>query len=374
MEDRREKADIRFAAIDKYIERNIVLPTERKVSRPESMVEWGDCNMYPHYLLSLYRTVPTLASVINGFTDYITGDGASVDFSHQAVPPGALNSAGESPEDQIRELARDYATYGGFALQVIRDLSGAVAETYHVPMRFLRTNEDCSVFYYSEKWDRLGRKDVAVYPALMRISEGDTEAARAHASSILYVRAFHTETYPAPLYASAVKACEIERNIDDYHLNNLENSFMGSVVVNFNNGVPQDKIKEEIEKDFSEKFSGHANAGRIMFSWNPNRESRTEITTPAVHDFSEKYDALAARSRQQIFTAFRANPNLFGIPTEDKGFSNEEYEESFRLFNRTMIRPAQKLICGAYDKILSRPGAASITPFSLGAQTTEGAR
>lgn len=366
------KADVRFAAIDKYIARNIVLPTERKVSRPESMVEWGDGNMYPHYLLSLYRSVPTLESIINGFTDYIGGDGVSVDFAHPAAPPGTLNGEGEMPEDQVRKLARDYAMYGGFALQVIRDLAGDVAEIYHVPVRYLRTNEECNVFYYSEKWDMLGRKDITVYPAFMRIDKGDTEAARAHASSILYVRAFHIETYPTPLYASAVPACEMERNIDDYHLNNLENSFMGSIVVNFNNGVPEDSIKEQIEKDFSEKFGGHANAGRIMFSWNPNRESRTEITTPSVHDFSDKYDALAKRSRQQIFTAFRANPNLFGIPTDGNGFSNEEFAESFRLFNRTMIRPAQQSICRAYDRILSRPGAAAITPFSLGTQTTEG--
>lgn len=372
MENRKDSTAVRFAAIDKYIERNIVLPTERVVSRPESMVEWGDGNMYPHYLLSLYRSVPTLASIINGFTDYIAGDGASLDFSHPASPPGSLNSAGEDMEDQVRELARDYATYGGFALQVIRDLSGEVAEIYHVPTRFLRTNEDCSVFYYSEKWDRMGRKDIIVYPAFMRLDGGGTEAARAHASSILYVRGYHTDTYPVPLYASAVKACEIERNIDDYHMNDLENSFMGSIMVNFNNGVPEDGIKEQIERDFNEKFSGHRNAGRVMFSWNPNRESRTEITTPAAHDFSDKYNALAARSRQQIFTAFRANPNLFGIPTDGNGFSNEEYEESFSLFNRTMVRPVQKLICSAYDRILSRPGAAAITPFSLGNKTTEG--
>ena len=50
----------------------------------------------------------------------------------------------------------------------------------------------------------------------------------------------------------------------------------------------------------------------------------------------------------------------------------KEFAESFRLFNRTMIRPAQQSICRAYDRILSRPGAAAITPFSLGTQTTEG--
>jgi hypothetical protein len=84
-----------------------------------------------------------------------------------------------------------------------------------------------------------------------------------------------------------------------------------------------------------------------------------------VEDFGEKYQSLAKHSRQQIFTAFRANPNLFGIPTESLGFSQEEYESAFRLYNRTQIRPVQRLIADTYDKIYQKKGVLTITPFSI---------
>jgi hypothetical protein len=174
-----------------------------------------------------------------------------------------------------------------------------------------------------------------------------------------------------PCYAAAVKACETERCVDDFHLNAINNGFTGSYIINFNNGVPEDKIKEEIEEAFNEKFSGHENAGRIGFSWNPNKESATTVEKIEVEDFGEKYKSLESNSRQKIFTAFRANPNLFGIPTESLGFSSEEYESAFRLFNRTMIRPAQKLLAGAYDKIYGRKGVLTITPFSMSESATE---
>ena len=84
-----------------------------------------------------------------------------------------------------------------------------------------------------------------------------------------------------------------------------------------------------------------------------------------VEDFGEKYQSLEKSARQRIFTAFKANPNLFGIPTESLGFSSEEYESAFRLFNRTLVRPIQKKIADAYDKIYGKKGVMTITPFSL---------
>ena len=103
----------------------------------------------------------------------------------------------------------------------------------------------------------------------------------------------------------------------------------------------------------------------MMFSWNDDRAHATTIEIPKVEDFGDKYNSLEKSTRQQIFTAFRANPNLFGIPTENLGFSQEEYESAFRLYNRTCVKPVQQIICDAYDRIYGATGVLTITPFSL---------
>jgi hypothetical protein len=170
-----------------------------------------------------------------------------------------------------------------------------------------------------------------------------------------------------PVYAASVKACEIERMVDDYHLNSLENGFASSLIVNFNNGQPTDEVKEEVETDFSEKFSGPKNAGRILFSWNKNKDSATTVETPNITDFGEKYKALAENSREKIFTAFRAYPNIFGLSTAT-GFSIEEFNSAFKLYNRTSVRPVQRMIADSYDKIFGQVGILNIVPFSLDGQ------
>ena len=361
------RARISFAAIDPYIDTNIILPVEKFVSAKDLM-EWGTRNSYPDYLLDLYNNVPTLRAIINGNIDFITGDDVSILPLTQHLPNGIMNNRGDHIREQIKDISKDYEIYGGFALQIIRNLIGEVAEVYYIDMRFLRTNKEGNVFYYCEDWSKSVRKDVVVYPAFMPNLNWDAlddEARNRNASSILYVKNVHTQVYPAPLYAASIKACEIERLIDDFHLSDINNHFVSSAIINFNNGIPDDDVKEQIEREFTEKFCGASNGGRTAFSWNPNKESATDIVEFEVKDFGERYKSLSDHSRQQIFTAFRANPNLFGIPTEGNGFANEQYAESFKLYNRTQIKPVQRMIADAYDKIYGQPKVLTIVPFSM---------
>jgi capsid portal protein len=286
-----------------------------------------------------------------------------------------MNKRGDTIAEQVEDLARDYETYGGFALQVIRGMDGSVVEVYYIDLRFLRMNKEGEVFYYSEKWAERGSQKAVVYPAFRAdIGEKwdtmDEDERNRNASSILYVKNTHSQVYPLPVYAASVKACEIERLVDDYHLNSLSNGFASSLIVNFNNGQPTDDMKEEIERDFDEKFTGSGNAGRVMFSWNKSKDNATTFEVPPVTDFGEKYKALAENSRQKIFTAFRAYPNLFGLSTST-GFNIEEFEQAFKLYNRTAVRPVQRKIADAYERIYGLPGVLTITPFSLGGETEQ---
>ena len=363
-----------FAAIDSYLETNIVSPVE-KVLAGRDLVEWGTRNAYPDYLLDLYNNVPTLRSIINGNIDYVAGDDVTIMPLQEEFTNQEMNMRGDTIREQVKDIAKDFEIYGGFALQVIRNLAGEVAEVYYIDMRYLRTNKEGDVFYYSEKWGKSSRTDMVVYPAFLPKIEWEKlsdEERNRHASSILLVKNVHTQVYPAPLYAASVKACEIERLIDEFHLSDINNHFVSSAIINFNNGDPGQEIKSEIERGFNEKFCGASNGGRVAFSWNPNKESATDIVEFKMEDFGERYKALSQHSRTQIFTSFRAIPLLFGLTSEaNTGFSTEEFEQSFKLYNRTQIQPVQRLICDAYDKIYGQRGVLTIRPFSLGGDTED---
>lgn len=373
MSQNSEKRHVSFAAIDQYVETNIVLPTEKVTNR--DFVEWGKGNNYPGYLLDLYNNVTTLRSIINGNIDFITGDDVSILPLGERFADGIMNTRGDLITDIVRDLAKDYNLYGGFALQIIRDHNGDVAEIYYIDMRFIRSNKENDVFYYNEHWEKGGRKDVIIYPKFLRnldwASLTDEERDR-HASSILFVKNVHTQVYPAPMYAASVLSCEIEKAISQYHYNSLNNNFCPDIIINFNNGDPGDEIKEEIVSDLEEKFSGYQNGKRFMVSFNKDRMSAVTIDAIKTDDFSERYKALEESCRRQIFAAFRAQPLLFGLNMDiSTGFSTDEFEQTFKLYNRTQIRPAQRLIADAFDRIYGSKGVLTIKPFSLESDTEQ---
>ena len=373
MSQNSEKRHVSFAAIDQYVETNIVLPTEKVTNR--DFVEWGKGNNYPGYLLDLYNNVTTLRSIINGNIDFVTGDDVTILPLGDRFADGIMNTRGDLITDIVRDLAKDYNLYGGFALQIIRDHNGDVAEIYYIDMRFIRSNKENDVFYYNEHWEKGGRKDVIIYPKFLRnldwTSLTDEERDR-HASSILFVKNVHTQVYPAPMYAASVLSCEIEKAISQYHWNSLNNNFCPDIIINFNNGDPGDEIKEEIVSDLEEKFSGYQNGKRFMVSFNKDRMSAVTIDAIKTDDFSERYKALEESSRRQIFAAFRAQPLLFGLNSDvSTGFSTDEFEQSFKLYNRTQIRPVQRLIADAFDRIYGSKGVLTIKPFSLESDTEQ---
>lgn len=356
MEDK-EKMKINFIAINPYIEKNIVSSTETDIKN-QGFVEWGEGNLYPSYCNDLYMNVPTLHSIINGIVDYVTGDD---------VKSNNVFLSDTKMRKLVANIAIEYALYGGFALNVLRNKFGAVVNVEVVDMRKLRTNQKQDTFYYSDDFNNksYGRCKYIVLPLFDKDD-------KAQASSIYYFNNSHFKTYPTPHYASAVIACEIEKSIDEFHLSSIENGMMSGYMVNFNNGTPSEEMQDEIERNFNEKFCGKSNAGRVMLSFNESAENAVTVEKLDIDDYGEKYESLAKRAKQEIFTAFRANPNLFGINTENNGFAQEDFENSFKLFNKTVITPMQNTIVDAINDVMGE-NSVEIQPFTIKFETENNA-
>lgn len=351
MDKQNKKYTLSFAAIDQYIESNIVKPTESTTSR--GFVSWGERNDYPVYIYNLYHSVATLKSLVDGLTDYIIGDGVTIDnpqFKEQ------VNHKGHSFQEVFEKCVRDYAIFGGFAVNVVKNKLGGIAELYYLDFKHVRSNEDHTMFQYSTDWSKSwGRVKYVEYPAYSEDKK--------NYNSIFYYSNEYNKVYPTPIYGASLISCEIEKAINEYHLNSINNSFAGNVIVNFNNGTPSDEQKEEIEENFYEKYTGYQNANVPVLVFNDSKDNAVTVEKIDVDDFSERYQELSKRSKQELFTAFRATPNLFGIMTETTGFSEQEFSEAFKIFNRTMVMPIQRKVKKAFEKMLGT--TIHIKPFSI---------
>lgn len=348
------KAEVRpmqFYAIDRVVQGDLPKPTEKPSSNKKYM-NWGDKNTFPDYLLSLYDGVTTLRAIVDGARDYVVGDDVMT-----ALLGNKMNRTGETVRDLVYKAAFDWFLFHDFAFQIIRNNAGKVAEVYHMPINYLRASKDRERFYYSEEWGN-SRVNATEYP---RFVPSFTE----YPSSVYMVTADHLHTYPQPMFLGSLDACEIEREIDKFHYNALRNGFEASAIVHLRAAFMSDDEKSETEKNLIEKFGGSANAGRIAIITSQGMEDQVMIEKFDPADFGERYATLAKRSQQQIYSAFHCNPNLFGVPTENLGFSKEEYDQSFALYNRTQIQPVQAKIADAFDFIFGTKGAVVFTPFNI---------
>lgn len=336
-----------FASLNPYLERNIILPTESNI-KGQNFVQFGDRNQYPNYIWNLYSSVSTLQSIINGTVDYVLGDEIT-----SKIPTLSDRDA----KKLVNDIAQDLLIYGGCYLQVRRNLLGEVAKVDTIDFRNMRTDKKNELFYYSDDFSNgksYGRCKMHIYPAF-----NDENV------SIYYSKNNKHQTYPIPIWGSAVLAAEIENNINQYHLNNLENGFAPTSVVSFNNGVPTDEIREEIEKAFDEKYTGYENGGRVLINFADDKDHSVDIKTIDVPEYGERYKALAERSQQQLFIAFRASKNLFGSCFDGIGFNSQEYADCFKLYNKTVVQPLQKKIIDMISEIYGVEDAIEIKPFTI---------
>lgn len=350
-----EKAKIQLSALNPYLQDNKVENVEKEISGVDFLA-WGSDNRYSDYLFSLYTDCATLQSIVNGTVDFVCGNEISCNSPRFEK---IVNKNGDTINDIIQRISTDYLIFGGFALQVIRNANGEISELYWVDFTKIRSDKKNEVFFYSEDWCKsYGRVKYIKYP---KFNPDDSNP-----TSIFYYKGNKTRgTYPTPIYNAAISSCELEKKINQFHLSEINNNFLTSKIINFNSGVPDDDLKNEIERNLNEKFSGAENAGRLLISFNANKDSETTVADIPQDEFAERYDALQKRCREQIFTAFRATPNLFGLMNETTGFNEQEFFEAFKLYNRTAVRPIQQVIVKSFDKILGFEGSITITPFNL---------
>lgn len=349
------KVSLAFAAIDKVLD-TYIPQLKEDTQRGKDFIYYGENNDYPDFLNSLFNEVSSLKTIITGTANYVGGDDVICNIPNASL---TVNKKGHTYRQIVCWCAKDFLLYGGFAINVIRNKANKVSELYYLDFRFVRSDKENEMFYYSEEFGKkYGRTNkMLVLPKF--ISDSDV------ASSIVYVKNTISGTYPIPRYSGAIKACLIEEAIDDLHLNSLNNGLMPSYMISFLNGVPTDEQKAEIEKDIQEKFCGSKNAGRVILNFASGKDNGAQVDQLDITDFSDKYQAAADRSREQIYTAFQAVPQLFGLTSVSTGFNMQEFQEAFKLYNRTVVRGIQREICDVFDRIYGFKNVLTIKPFSI---------
>ena len=317
-------------------------------------VEYGADNDYYQYLIDRFNGSPTNNAIINAISDLIYGKGIDATDSNRK-PDEYAKMRSLIKEDCLRKVTSDLKLMGQCAFQIIYTKTGRqIAQVEHIPIQTLRAEKmneegDIEAYYHCADWSELKPADVPT-----RIPAFGTSKEAIEIYCVKPYRAGYYYYSPVD-YQGGIPYAELEEEVANYHINNIKNGLAPSMMINFNNGVPDEEERMLIESKIRDKFSGSSNAGNFILAFNESKELAATIDAVPLSDAPAQYEFLSAESMQKLMVAHRVtSPMLLGIK-DNSGLGNnaEEIETATLLFDNTVIRPFQNLIIKALEQILA---------------------
>ena len=317
-------------------------------------IEYGADNNYFQFLIDRYNGSPTNNAAINGISQAIYGKGLNATDSNKK-PNEYAQMVSLFRKDVVRRACYDLKLMGQAAIQVIYNSDRSkIVQLEHMPIETLRAekcDEDGNVpaYYYYNDWANIKKTDEPLRIPAFGMSNEEIE--------IYYIKPYKSGFYYySPVdYQGGLQYAELEEEVSNYHLNNIMNGLSPSMLINFNNGTPNQQERQLIETRIAQKFSGTSNAGKFILAFNDNKESQAEITPVQLSDAHNQYQFLSEESTSKIMVAHRiVSPMLLGIK-DGSGLGNnaEEIKTASLLMDNTVIRPFQELLIDSFDNILA---------------------
>lgn len=327
--------------------------------RRKEWVAYGEDNNYYAFLIDSYLQSATNNAAIKSISDNIYGEGICIE--------GKEKDSKEVKELRqfigtrcLRKIILERKMLGQAAMQVIYNKAGndrKVVKVKHFPIHTLRPEKMDSEgtinnYYYHPRWSEKKRSDV-----LKKIPAFNTSKEKIE----IYIVKPYLSSYEyfSPVdYSGALPYVELENEIADYLLNETKNSFSGTKVINFNNGIPDNEARDMITRDVKQKLTG-SRGQKVIVAFNENAESKTTVEDISLNDAPAHYEYLANEAMHKILVGHRiTSPMLLGIKESGNGLASnaDEIKNASQLFQSTVIGNYQDELIDCLSEIMELNG------------------
>jgi hypothetical protein len=324
-------------------------------SKQKGYVTFGENNSYFQFLIDRYRKSATNQSIINNVTRLMYGKGLGV-IDASRKPSEYAQVMALFNKDCLRKLCFDLKTLGQCAIQVhYNEKHDKILKAFHIDMNLLAP-EKCddegkiNNWYYSNNWE-----DIKKFPpkkfATFKSSNDKIE--------ILVIRpyAIGMKYFSLPDYVAGTSYALLEEEVSDYLINEVQNGFSGTKVVNFNNGQPDIETQNLLQSQIKNKLTG-SKGQRVIVGFNNNKETATTVDDIPLNDAPEHYQYLSTECERKIMVSHSITSGLLlGLGSANGFGSNaDELKNAFVLFDNMVIRPLQQLLIDGLEQITSFNG------------------
>ena len=328
---------------------------EYREKRGKGYIEFGEKNDYPNYLLSLYNKSAKHNAIVKGKVNYIIGNGwKSDEVDPIAEEFIAQPNQFESLNDLTRKVSIDIEIFGGAYLEVIWSLTGGkLVDVLHIDYTKIRSNTDNTQFWYKKDWAE--RKDEAF--AMMAFNTQVRQG-----KQILYVKEYRPglDTYALPGYMGALNYIESDIEVSRHVLGNAQTGFSASKLITLPNGEPSPDEKRNIERRFTDRFSG-SDGKKFILSFTTDPARKPIIEDLGASDITkEDFTRVDLIIQNNLFAGHQiTSPSLFGIAEPGQLGSRTQMRDSYEIFKNTYVNDKQQFIESVFNQLARLKGATS---------------
>jgi len=323
----------------------------------EGYVQYGDDNLFPQYLIDLYKSSATHNALCTSIAYMIYGDGVQAD-----TLDARLKIEEWGLQDEVRKACLDLKIQGGFALEVVYSIDRTtVAKVRHCPFENIRSaevdnDENVNFYYYSKDWS-----NKQIEPELVRAF--NPEDSLEYPVQILYVKPFSPGSYyyPKPDYIGSIDYIELDKEIGKYHINNIKNGLAPSFSIHFKNGVPAQEERHKIRNDIERQLAGATNAGKFIVTYSDSPERKPDFEPFPLSDADKQYQFLSTEVSDKIMVGHRVvSSAMFGVKTAGQLGNTQELEIASELFDKQVVKPYQRIVKDALESIFGAAGTPTV--------------
>lgn len=329
----------------------------KPVIREEINKDWvlnGRANSFFDYIIDRYNGSATNAALIDAYIDRIYGKGLSIKNSFNNASDVARILSILSKKD-VRKIVSDFELFGSSVGQIRygKGSKRTVAKIEHLERKMVAPNKvnkkgEVDRYWVCADWGNTNANPPKSYPAFGTSKE---------AIEIFEIKPYKAgRTYYAdPDYLAGLQYAKLEEEISNFSVNHIMNGLSMGWVMNFNNGIPEEEVQENLERKVKASTTGSNNAGRIIINFNDSKETAPTIEAVPDNANHEQWQFWANEARQQLMVAHRVTtPMLFGIK-DNTGLGNNanELKEGSKLLHETTIRPKQNEIIDVLQQIIA---------------------
>jgi len=307
-------------------------------------IVFGDNNLYPQFLIDLYKSSPTHGNALKQLALLVAGDG--IVFGENVKLNRWIESAFGNVNEWIENVAQDFLIHNAIGSQVVWSNGGKwISKVKHLDVSKIRVGGEEGKMWVSRDWLQYNYKNSKP----IEMFRYNPKIAKSDPVQILYSfkKSPGNDWYAEPSYEQSMNYITLDKALAEYYNNFVSNGFSASYLITMYGKPMNPDEMWAMQKEIERSLVGPKSAGQFLLQVAGNKEDKMDFEPLNTADNTKMFETMQRWGQQQVMGAHGITaPELIGASSGgiDLGGDANKLSVAYDLLQSQKIKPIQNRI------------------------------